>query len=1345
MRFFLAVIICFITTVSIAEIPGNTDYIVRNFSVNQGLAHKTVICMMQDKDGFVWIGTTNGLSRFDGYSFKNYFHSNTDSTSMNGIGVWAIAEGLDGKIWISTNEGLEYFDKEKEVFGLVQIPNSNQVNFSKNISVDKQGYVWVYSPLTDFIAINPKDNSIAVSGLSIPKVFFDNKDIVIYAFTVIDDVIWVASSGGVFKYFYKSGDIEFIHKASLNHCFSLHVVDETTLLFTFLFDGIYKVNTKTSTGTWMSKKLIINEPENESAFYVSTYTKDSTYWIGTTKGVVVVDKQLSEMRFRFLEHDIISYILRDKENNILLGTYNKGFFLIKENNKQFRTIMQDRSEKPEQAVVNNLQVFSNGSVLYTNNAGFYYISNFLQPKKIEKISNASMSSIYHLNSTRCFANNVDTLFEFDTYTKKMSKKIVSSATNCAYLASNKILWLGTWHGLIYGYDENNKRKYSISIDKNTGSSIYQILGDDDGSLWVATYGSGLVHIEHPTSTHPIITKYMYIRGKNSISSNIVHSIYRNSGDSLLWIGTCGGGLNVFNTKTKKFIVYTIAEGLKTNVVESLISDNEGNIWIGTNVLTKFDVQKKTFTHFTESDGINGVFIINAVAKAPNGYLLFGTSKGVLVVNPKSLLQDKKYNKPYITDFKIRGVSVQVGQTLDDKKPYTSSITYSKSIEIPYEFNSFSFEFASIHIGESNNIVYEYMLQGLDKTWIPAEKSIRIASYSALQPGTYVFKVRAGNGNGLWSDVREVTIEIVPPFWKTWWFRILVFMSLCAIGFSIIYYRFRIIKQQSSVLDAKVKERTKELLVANKNLYSRNEQLKQNQIVIEMRNADLNEALQAKDELIKILGHDFKNPLTGILGLADLLKTEKIQTNQKKVKKFAELIHASASSLLSQMLTVVEWAQSLNTNLTAHPIDINIETLVDDAISLVKESAMQKQIYISKQVDFEYNAFVDPRMIGTVFRNILTNAIKFSHVGGSVLIIIQELDTTIDIVFIDTGIGMNEQYAQQVFVGDTSISRLGTSNERGSGIGLHVCKTFVEKNCGSISVMSEEHKGAIFTVSLPKAETLVIKTQLISADNSIENTDVERKESNTILIIDDSIEIREMIEGLFDANNTVIKAEDGKEGLYIAQHVVPDIILCDIILPSIHGYEICQTLKTDDVTKHIPIILISSQIGLDIETKSFESGANDFIQKPFNSYVLQQKVLALLELKKQMFDKMSVEHEMDKKLQLPLDYDNKIILKVLEFIEQNLNDTELDTETVSTAIGVSRTQLWRIFKKTTGKTLGDYIRDLRLEKAAEMLKTGKYRISEVAFEVGYSDAKYFTKNFQKKYGVSPTQFAADHQK
>ncbi len=1301
--------------------------------------------MLQDKDGFVWIGTTNGLSRFDGYSFKNFFHDNADSTSLHGTGVWAIAEGLDGKLWLSTDAGLEYYDKKQEKFFLIPIPQSQDINFSKNISVDKHGYVWVYSTKTKFVAINPKDNSIAITGLDIPKVFFDGQDMAMYAFTVIDDVIWISSSKGVFKYWYKSGEISFILNSDLSHCFSLHVVDETTLLFTFLFEGIYKVNTKTNTGTWMSKQIILNDPQHEASFYVSTYTKDSTYWIGTTKGVLVVDKKLSKVQFKFLEHDIISFILRDRENNILIGTYNKGIFLIKENNKQFRTISNSEHTTDELAVVNSVQVFSNKSLLYTNNAGFYYMPDYSKSDVVSKIKYASMSSIFNKNSVSCFANNVDTLFEFNSLTRQMIKKIVSPATNCSYVDNNGILWLGTWHGVLYGYNSKNILQYTVRVDVHKESSIYMILGDSDGSLWLATFGSGLIHVANPTSKKPNITKYVYTKGKNTISSNVIHCLYRNPGDSIIWIGTCGGGLNAFNTKSKHVDVYTIAHGLKSNVVESIISDNNGNIWLGSNVLTKFDIRNKTFTHYTESDGINGVFIVKAAVKSQDGFLFFGTSKGILVVNPLSMQVPKKYAMPYITDFKIRGVSVQVGQTLDDKKLYTSSITYSKSIEIPYEFNSFSFEFASIHIGESNNIVYEYMLQGLDKTWIPAEKSIRIASYSALQPGTYVFKVRAGNGNGLWSEVREVTIEIVPPFWKTWWFRFIAIITILTIVYSIIYYRFSIIKKQSLVLDTKVKERTKELLVANKNLYSRNEKLKQNQILMEMRNADLNEALQAKDELIKILGHDFKNPLTGILGLADLLKTEKIQANQKKIKHYADIIYTSASNLLNQMLTVLDWAQSLNTNLSAHPIDIDIETLVDDALSLVKEIAAQKQITISKQFDFEHCAFVDPRMIATVFRNLLTNAIKFSNVGSTVLVIIQEIDTKIDIMIIDAGIGMDTNLVQNVFTPNFVTSRLGTSNEKGSGFGLHICKTFVEKNAGTITVMSEEHKGTIVTVSLPKSEQLIVKTH--EYQNEVLETHVvsTTNDAFTVLIIDDTLEIREIIDGLFESNVSVIKAEDGREGLYLAQQIVPDVILCDIILPGIQGYEICKLLKQDDVTKHIPIILISSQIGHDIETKSFEAGANDFIQKPFNSYIVRQKVLALLELKKQMYDKMAVEHQLAKTLSLPMDYDNKIILKVLEFIEQNLNDTELDTETVSASIGVSRTQLWRIFKKTTGKTLGDYIRDLRLEKAADMLKTGKYRISEVAFEVGYSDAKYFTKNFQKKFGLSPTQYATEHQK
>jgi len=1346
MRFLLAVIISIITTFYIVTANNTGNIVTTNYSTNEGLAHKCVTWLIQDKDGFVWAATTNGLSRFDGYTFKNFYHDNDDSTSLRGTSIWTIAEGLDDKIWLSTDAGLEYFDKKTETFHLIPIPNQEELDFSKNLCVDKNGYVWVYNTKINFIAINPKDNSIAISGLVIPKVFFDGNAVEIYTFTVIDDVIWVVSDQGIFKYYYKSGDIQFVYKTKLLYCSNIQKIDETTLLLSFLFESVCIVNITTNAVTWIPKKTFLPQSPDDALINVATHTKN-TLWIGSTNGIIaynLLDTQ-SPKTYVF-QGEVISHMIRDRNDNIIFGTYNKGMYVIKQHNTPFKTFSSIYKDDPSNPIVTSLQAFPNGSVLFSNNNDFYASSKYYNVNidNTRKIRNSSTAMIFSGTGNICYANNVDTLYEYNSETGILSKKIVSPATNCAHKDAFGILWLGSWHGMVYGYDSQYKLKYTIVINKHKNRSVYRIDSDSDGNLWVGTFGSGLVHIQNPRSQNPTIIKYVYTPGKNSISNNLILSLY-NDKKGNLWIGTCGGGLNKLNLKTKQFQNFTIKDGLKSNVIESIIADNSGNIWFGSNVLTKYDVANNTFTHFTQSDGIYGNFLVNAVSKTKEGYLLFGTSQGILLVKTVAMHSNSAYTTPLITNMKVRGITVYAGKPIDGSVLLSHSITYSQSIEIPYDFNTFTFEFASIHVSESHNIVYEYIMEGIDKTWIPADTKNRIASYSALPPGTYIFRVRAGDGHGTWSAERKLKVTVIPPWWKTWWLRIGLLLCIITIVWWIIYYRFSLIKQQSQLLDNKVKERTRDLLVANKKLYATNEQLKQNQIVIEMRNADLNQALQTKDELIKILGHDFKNPLTGILGLADLLKTEKIQTNQKKVTHFAELIYKSTTTLLNQMATVLEWAQSSNKNLEANPIEINIETLVDDAISLIKENAVHKKITISKQTDFEYTVLVDPRMIGTVLRNILTNAIKYSHKGSSILIIIQEIDSTIDINVIDTGIGMNQETLSCIHSAKIIQSSPGTADEKGTGFGLHICKTFIEKNHGKLSIVSEENKGTIVTVSLPKGLQKVSSSPVNSTEASFEPIEHEKKHESTILIIDDSIEIREIIQGIFDSNYTVIQSDNGKEGLYIAQHLLPDIIISDIMLPGIDGYEICKTIKTNDVTKHIPVLLISSQIGLDTETKSFEAGANDFIQKPFNSYILQQKVLSLLELKKLLFDKMTVEHEMDKKLQLPLDYDNKIILKVLEFIEQNLHDTELDTEMVSAAIGVSRTQLWRIFKKTTDKTLGDYIRDLRLEKAAEMLKTNKYRVSEVAFEVGYSDAKYFTKNFQKKYGVSPTQFAAEQQK
>ena len=443
-----------------------------------------------------------------------------------------------------------------------------------------------------------------------------------------------------------------------------------------------------------------------------------------------------------------------------------------------------------------------------------------------------------------------------------------------------------------------------------------------------------------------------------------------------------------------------------------------------------------------------------------------------------------------------------------------------------------------------------------------------------------------------------------------------------------------------------------------------------------------------------------------------------------------------------MIMVLDWAQSLNKDFVPSPVEINLEMLLDDAISLLKEYASQKNISINKQLEYESNALIDPRMVSTVFRNLISNAIKFTRAGGSIIVMIQEFDSSIDVVFIDTGVGMNEETQKHLF--DTNVavkSNYGTANEKGTGIGLQVCKSFVDKNHGSIRVSSQEGQGSTITVTFPKGKTKAMKKiqpTIVTAQLEVEKNGFDEKV--TILVIDDNVEIRELIHGVFEGNFTIVQAENGIEGLYIAQNLQPDIIISDINLPGKNGFEICKVLKSNKLTSHIPILLITSLQATDLEASSYEHGANDFITKPFNPYSLKQKVISLLEYRRLI--RVKVQKSIDDKQAelLPIDYDNKIIKKVFELIESNLSDSELDTETVAERIGVSRSQLWRIFKNTTGKTLGDYIREIRMKKAAEMLRTGKYRITEISEEVGYSNSRNFAKNFQKEYGMTPSEYS-----
>ena len=1327
-------------------VASEKNYSFSNYSPSEGLVHKTVNCMMQDRDGFLWIGTSNGVSRFDGYSFRNFKHNSKNPHSLNGISVFGIVEGKDGRLWLSSDVGIECFDKTTEEFRMSCIPEIKDNKFDKNIHIDEKGLLWIYNSNTNIIAFDPQTQKIKYHITKIAGITISS----IYQYIVKNDTLWMACMEGIVAYDFKNRSIKFIEKQKLDYCFSIHKVDNSRIVMSFMHLGVYILNTAKQEGYWIKKNTIEKNIGIKTIIYDANIGADNSLWIGVASGTINVKNNIynyynNYSQDKYFDGDLVWNIFKDNDDNLFFGTIENGFYLKRKNTEYFKLATRLYKDEIKKTEIVSFDVFDNGSMIFSNFNGLFSCKDHtnLSFGCAQKINNMVSVAIYPLDGRYCLINNADSIFRFDSQTKKLSWIVNSSAVSIASQDKKGIIWIGSWVGTVCGYDAKTHKTYTLYVDmlKKQRIPVLSLYVDNDGSIWVGTVSAGLFHIKNPTDKQPSYEQFrVKTHGENSIESNIILCIYPDKFNNL-WIGTNGGGVSKLNKQTKIFENLTEQNGLKSNNIESLIIDKTGNIWIASNVLTKYDTHKKTVTHYSEFDGIDASFIWKGAKRATDGLLLFANKKGIIVFDPTNLPMRKEVTKPILTGIRIQGISMKVGDSIYGDVPYKKNITYTNELTLPYSFNSFAIEFASIGFQESRNILYEYMLSGIDKNWIPADNQLRLASYSALQSGTYLFKVRASNGYGGWSEPRILLVEIIPPWWLTWWFKIgIIFLVLCLIS-AIILYRFRLIKKRNKDLEGRVLERTEELTTASEQLFSQNEQLKEHQIVIEMKNLELNQVLQAKDELIKIVSHDFKNPLTGIIGVAGILKNETDGHASDKIKNYANSILSSASSLVNQMTVVLDWAQSLNKEDRANPIEINIAMILDDAISLLKENALQKNIVITKQLEFSSNAFVDPRMISTVFRNLLSNAIKFTHNGGSIHILIQELDNGIDIEFIDTGIGIADELLSKLFKYDVTIKRsFGTSNEKGTGIGLQLCKSFIDKNDGDIRVKSEVGKGSIFSVTLPKGITQALiqnKNSMVEMPRSVVQSD--NTEMATILIIDDTLEIREVIHSVFEGNYTVLKAEDGTEGLYLAQNMLPDIIISDINMPGISGIEICKALKNNELTSHIPILLITSQQGDAIEKESFDSGANDFIEKPFNPFSLKQKVQALLDYRNHIREEIQKSFADTGNAHLPLDYDNKIIKKVIDYITENIADNNLNTETVVDNIGISRAQMWRLFKKTTGKSLGDYIREMRMQKAAEMLKTGKYRVSDVAAEVGFFDAKTFAKNFAKEFGMTPSQY------
>lgn len=1335
-----------------------------HFTKSNDFPFSSVDVIMQDSHGYLWIGSSNGLARYDGYTFEVY--NTTDKT--NGLPsnrIFDITETSKGDILISTNLGFVVYNRTLNNFKLLSY------SCTMKAVEDENGQIWVAT--FDGIDIrNPND-------LAITKSIFCETDNNIKVFHAIaadsQGNIWAATDESII-YTFNTQTNSFSRKIDSTlmpgiEQFQINNIQfdhEGNMWLGTVANGLFKVDTvnfnyQNYTYSATNKSTISHD--NISTIFIDV---NGTVWVCCESGELTRYNASEDVfeRFetqvynsRFLNTSSVRTIYQDNQQNYWIGTSGDGLYCYNAifNNFQTFSSIPDYSKKYLIGSIESFVELDGGEIMLGSSDDGLKIFN----PKTNEISRFKYNSQLAAKNIRKLLRHKNIIwgatwgggiFQLDLNTNEI-KNFTNNPQNPYSIPTNNVnnlfytdtaLIIGTHGAGVAYYNFDSKKFYhqhnsqSIFNDSVVNNWVNHLLKDKKNNLWISTF-YGLVKINGNTIEH-----YGNDSTTSSLNSFEVLSTYLDS-ENLLWVITTQN-VDLFDPTNNNFIRIGSEMDLPLGS-RSLMEDNEGNIWISTiDKLVMLNTKTKKNYTYDKFDGIlTGEMNSNATFKASDGTLYIGSSTGFMKFNPANIKQDT-----IIPNLCFRNLYVNYLKQTPDSAYLNQSIETLSSLEYEFTEDVISIEIAALLPSRSSKINYAYTFNDDKSNWLDLGKE-RTISFTGLRPGTYALTIKAYFENGP-SAQKTITIVVKPKWWMTLWF----YGLLSLIGLSLIllyvYWRIHNVRRKNILLEKIVKERTKNLELANSKLKDQSEilekqyeNLNESTMVIEMKNEELTETLSMKDKLIGIISHDFKNSLNSIIGTVSVLKMRKEEQKYETFDELINLLESSSLKLSNQMSHILDWAQSSINKIVERPVEVNLESLILDTIQLSQIAAQQKNIKISTQMDYTYCAFADPRMISTVIRNLLNNAIKFTEKGGNIMITVNEDDTMHEINVVDTGIGMPQHKVDSLFSSyDPANISYGTNNEKGTGLGLQICKTFIEKNNGSISIRSEEGKGSAFTVLLPKGKTKVSKTQFVQKTQTKQEEIFFKKQAqhskqSTILIVDDNEALVSVLHNLYSEDFNVINAFDGRGGLYLAQNTIPNLIISDINMPNMSGLELCMKIKQNELTCHIPVILISSENTEDIEHQCYDAGANDFISKPFDPKILKQKINALLYVLESK-NSEAKKNESEGLFDLPESNDDLILKKIFELINENYQDSEYSVEHISAKLGLSRSQLWRKIKSSINKTPYEVIRDFRLKKAAEMLKTQKYRVSDVAYHVGYNDPKVFQRNFSKLYGMSPSEYA-----
>ena len=1311
-------------------------------SINDGLSQSTVFSIAQDKLGNMWFATYDGVNKYDGYTFTVYQHDENDPNSIANDISRIVMTDSKGRVWIGTRDGLSYYDEEKDKF--------------QNFFLEKNGK---HLQVNGIVELSPERLLIStLEGLTM----FD-----IPASRFVDDIFGTAMHKMVASALYRHDDQIYIGTPSDGlYCYSIPKNTLEKLAYIPGSKQIQSILQQSPTRIWVATEgsglLLVNpkarevktyrhspsDPQSISSNYIRSLALDSQnrLWIGTFNDLNIYHEgndsfmsyssnpvesgSLSQRsvrsifmdsqggmwlgtyfgglnyyhpirnRFKNIEHipfknslsdNVASCIVEDKQKNLWIGTNDGGLNLYIPGTQKFIHYALQESQREDGLGSNNIK-----SVYVDEPRGLVYIG-----------AHAGGLSILHRNSGR-----------MENFNQLNSPLINENVYAILPDGENNFL-LGTLSALVHFNPE--KRSFTTITQENDGTpinvqKITTLFRDSKKRLWIGGEEGVSVFNQHGTSIQKAD-----ILPESTATKAFTNYIYE-ANNGLVWIGT-REGFYCFDEKAKQIKRYTKADGLPNNVVYGILEDSYGRLWMSTNRgISCFNPKTEKFRNFTEADGLqSNQFNTSSCYRTSDGEMYFGGINGLTTFRPE-LLQDNPYTPPVvITKLQLFNKTVRPD---DETGILSKNISDTESITLKSWQTAFSLEFVVSNYISGQHNTFAYKLDGYDKEWYYLTDRHPV-SYSNLPQGTYHFMVKAANNDGKWNTTPTVLeIVILPVWYKTWW-AVILFLATFA-GFVTFVFRFFWMRKKMEA-----------------------------ELEIERRDKEHREEInQMKMRFFINISHELRTPLTLILApLQEVIS----KINDRWTRNQLEYIQRNANRLLHLVNQLMDYRRA---ELGVFELKIkkgNAYRLIRENFLYYDKLARHKEIHYAFHSDLEEKEeLFDPNYLELIVNNLLSNAFKYTPSNGKVTLsaIVDEHKKCLEISVADTGIGIAKEKRGELF------KRFMQSNfsSNSTGIGLHLTHELVNVHKGSITYDENQGGGSVFTVSLP-TDTSVYEEKdfLIPHDAFLEEKareesyeeenipDVDIAEEKTpsnqykLLIIEDDNDVREFLKEEFKPYFEVVTEADGLSGLERARTYDADLIICDVLMPGLTGFEVTRKLKNDFDTSHIPIILLTAMSSAENHLKGVESGADAYITKPFSPKLLLARAFQLIKQREKLRKKFSDDPGMITPAICTSEKDKQFADKLQAILEEQISNSEFAVDDLASVMGLGRSTFYRKVRGITGYSPNEYMRIIRMKKAAELLLENRYTVAEVSYKIGIEDPFYFSKCFKKQFGVSPSVY------